>query len=220
MGKSKRKIRPIKRGHFKKQPKRKFVLFCEGRNTEPSYFDALRASLSNALIEIEPIPGVGVPNTIADRAAEKAKELGLVKGSRKKLESFEESDQAWAVFDKDDHEVERAFDVCRANQVGIAFSNPCFEVWLILHYEDFQRPDDQHAVQKHLSTLCAEYDPNKGKTPNCHELIPEIEAAEILAERQCQRRIEEGDELGRPSTTVFKLSRQIRQAAEKSNFKS
>ena len=51
-------------------------------------------------------------------------------------------------------------------------------------------------------------------------LLLEIENAERRAEQQQARRAEEGDEYARPSTTVWKLTSAIREAAKKSAIKA
>ena len=103
--------------------------------------------------------------------------------------------------------------MCTRNQIGVARSNPCFEVWLILHVAAYDRPNDRHAVQAHLCSLRPEYQPNGKKLPNCAELIKSIEIAEQRAATQLKRREDEGMAFGSPSTTVFELTRSIRSAA-------
>jgi hypothetical protein len=70
-----RPVPVLRLGISKISPKRRFILYCESKNTEPNYFDALKSVCDGKLIKIEPIGGVGVPNTIADRAIERAKLL-------------------------------------------------------------------------------------------------------------------------------------------------
>jgi hypothetical protein len=156
------------------------------------------------LIEIN--PAVGVPYTIAERAAERA--LQLRQAYR---DSYEEHDEIWAVFDRDTHpRIDDAVALCIRSGVGVARSNPCFELWLILHEAGFDKPADSRAVQAHLCKLRPEYDPSSTKVPNCSELISRIEAAENRAEAQLARRVAEGAPYGCPSTTVFCLTRAIR----------
>ena len=40
--------------------------------------------------------------------------------------------------------------------------NPCFELWLILHERDYDRPDHRDAVQRELKKLLPEYDNRRG----------------------------------------------------------
>jgi hypothetical protein len=204
-----RRRRPLR------EPKRRFIFFCEGKKTEPSYFKVFQQSFQNALIEVEIAPEAGVPRTLAEAAADKAKELGL-SSRRKPLNSFEEHDEVWAVFDRDEHpHFEDAIALCNSRGVRVARSNPCFELWLILHGQDYDRPDDRATVQAHLRKLRPEYDPSAGKTPHCADLVTQVEIAERRAEAQLAHREAEGAAFGRPSTTVGWLTQAIRFAAEK-----
>ena len=204
-----RKFPPLKRTAGVRAPKRKFIIFTEGKNTEPEYFKALKSYLMGALIEIEIIDAAGVPKTIAEKASDRAKKIG----AKKQLSSFEEGDEIWAVFDKDEHpNIAEAFQKCDAAKVGVAFSNPCFELWLILQFEDFDKPDHRHDVQKHLGSLCTDYDRKARKSTDCAKIIDRVEDAERRAERQLARRIEEGEPPPEPFTTVFNLTRKMREA--------
>ena len=162
-----RRTPPIRRRKSHKEPKRRFILFCEGKNTEPAYFSALKRTWTGALIDVVTRPGVGVPMTIAEKAVEYAKSEGLTKTSRRKKNSFEKKDEVWAVFDRDEHpNFNEAVSKCRDNNVRVARSNPCFELWLILHERDYNQPNHHHVVQKDLKNLRPEYD-NQKRKPDC-----------------------------------------------------
>ena len=209
-----RRTPTLRRRPPSREPKRRFTVFCEGRNTEPAYFRSLQRTVADALIDLVIVPAAGSPFTIAEQAAARARELGIAGRSRRNRDSYEEKDEVWAVFDRDVHpRYDDAVSLCERNRVGVARSNPCFEVWLILHESDYDRPDDHPAVQAYFCRLRPEYDPTGRKLPNCSDLITRIEAAEQRAELQLRRRFEEGAAFGRPSTTVFRLTRAIHQAA-------
>ena len=43
----------------------------------------------------------------------------------------------WCVFDRDDHpEFDRAITDAESNGIRVAVSNPCIELWFMLHFED------------------------------------------------------------------------------------
>jgi hypothetical protein len=198
-----------------REPKRRFTIFSEGRNTEPTYFRALAEACIKALIEVIVVPSVGVPYTIAEQASKRARELGVSPSVRRRRDSYEEGDEVWAVFDRDTHpRIKDAVELCKKNRVGIADSNSCFELWLILHEADYDKPDASRAAQNYLRKLRPEYDPTSRKLTNCSELIARIEEAEKRAEAQLERRESEGVPNGVPSTTVFRLTRSIRNAAK------
>ena len=159
--------------------------------------------------------GVGVPYTIAEKAVARAKSLGLDRRSRRRKESFEEHDQVWAVFDRDNHpRFDEAVMLCESHGVRVARSNPCFELWLILHEQDYNRPDNRKKVQSALRKLCPEYDPHGAKTPDCGELVTRVQEAERRGETLLESRERDGCPCGNPSTTVGRLTCEIRKANE------
>jgi hypothetical protein len=93
-----RRARELRRRRHTREPKLRFIVYCEGQNTEPAYLAALRHTFANALIEIETIAAVGVPQTMARQAVERVRAEGLGRRRGKPLNSFEEGDQVWAVF--------------------------------------------------------------------------------------------------------------------------
>lgn len=159
--------------------------------------------------------GVGVPITIAEKAVQFAQAEGVSKNRRRRKNSFEERDEVWAIFDRDEHDrFDEAVDLCRLNGIGVARSNPCFEVWLILHEADYDRPDDRRDAQRELQRLRPEYDRDREKVPNCRELVLHVMEAEARGDVLLQRRVEEGNPYGRPSTMVGALTKAIRKASE------
>ena len=162
----------LKRRDHRREPKRRFILYCEGGKTEPAYFAAFRRTFPDALIEVETVPAAGVPYTLASAAVERAQSLGL---NPQASNSFEEGDEVWAVFDRDEHpRIKEAIDICHRAGVGIGRSNPCFEVWLILHEADYDKPDGRHAAQAHLKKLRPEYNKEGAKTPDCADLVKRV----------------------------------------------
>ena len=162
---------------------------------------------------MESVPGVGVPYTIATKAVRYARSEGLASRSRRKRDSFEELDQVWAVFDRDEHpNYEKAITHCEKWGVGIGRSNPCFELWLILHETDYDKPNDRHAIQKDLAALRPEYKLQGAKTPDCDDLVTRVTDAEKRGDLQLRNRTQESNSFGNPSTTVGQLTRAIRDA--------
>jgi RloB-like protein len=180
----------------------------EGKNTEPDYFKAMRTHYRGALIDLELVEAAGTPLTIAQKAVEAKRAIRR----SAKGQSWQLEDQVWAIFDQDLHpHVAQALGICANADIGIAYSNPCFELWLILHLEDFGRQDGHKAVQKHLDAICEKYDSDGDKRLDCSPLMECVEQAEERARRQCAQREAVGDPRGRPVTTVFRLTAAIRE---------
>lgn len=115
------------------------LIACEDQTTEPEYFKEYKYSFEaiwpKETLFLKPI-GTG------------RNSLGVVQQAieeRSKLKTT--VDQTWAVFDKDDLDksegnIERfneAFDLGEEEEVKIAYSNECFELWLLLHFEDIDK---------------------------------------------------------------------------------
>ena len=209
--------RSFNRRPSERVPQRQFHLFCEGKNTEPDYFKTLGIWINRLLVDnrgtvkIKIHSGAGDPLKIAGKAVQLSKDLAEEKRKSGAGNSYEKRDQVWTVFDRDEHPgFHDAVIACESNNVAVARSNPCFEIWLILHCEDFHKPDGRQAVQKHLQKLRPEYDPNGSKSVDAAALIKAIDRAEIWAENGLQSRSTDGSPFGPPSTTVHRLTRQIR----------
>lgn len=204
--------RELRRRGPRQQPRSRFILICEGARTEPEYFAALNRLHAGALVEVDIYAQVGVPLTIAKEAA---KRTSSIRKARRR-DSFVANDQVWAVFDRDEHpNFSEAIALCADAGVKVARSNPCFEVWLILHYCDYGKPDGRHVAQKEFSELHTSYDPRRGKGISANEIIEHIEVAEARAEAQLRARENEGQPYGAPSTTVGRLTASIRTEAQR-----
>lgn len=178
------------------------MLKAEGKYTEPAYFRAFARTLNKVIIDIQ--GGVGVPYTVAQKA---------VAVTQERRDSFESRDEVWAIFDRDEHpRFAEAVDLCKKHKVGVAQSNPCFEVWLILHVEEYNKPNKAKEVQAHLKKLLPEYDPAASKSVDCAALVGQVEVAEQRGARLLARRAEEGSPFGEPSTNVGHLTASIRKA--------
>ncbi|MGQ4273406.1 RloB family protein [Terrihabitans sp. B22-R8] len=198
-----------------RQPKRRFIVYCEGQNTEPHYFQALMGRYPGCLVELKCVGGSGVPFTVAEKAVEKLRAIRAA-NRRQERSSFEETDQVWAVFDRDEHpKYDEAVKLCEARGVGVARSNPCFELWLILHIEDCEQCASRHDLQNYLRKMRPEYDPNKSKTLDFAALVTSVEDAEKRAKVQLARRKQDSNPFDPPSTSVGELTSRMRMAAER-----
>ncbi|MDE0240115.1 MAG: RloB family protein [bacterium] len=210
----KRRTERIGRGAPKKLPKVRFTLFCEGRKTEPQYFRTLRSRDNGYLIQYG--DKGRVPITLAEKAVRFIKSKGSTREKGGPRNSFEERDQVWVVFDRDEHErFDEAVSMCETNGIGVARSNPCFEVWLILHAVDYDRQDDRHRVKDEFDRLASRHGLQLAGSAPFEKLMAAIEDAEERAEKLNRRRKEEGKPYGRPSTTVGELTRAIRKASNR-----
>lgn len=128
--------RPLKRKVAIRQPRKTLVVFCEGERTEPEYLDALKRqpSVRDAAavdLRVEVGQGGSVPRTLVAMAAE---------ARSRAIEEEAEIDEFWCVFDvewpRNHPGLLEGVQQAQANGIYLAISNPCFELWLILHFRD------------------------------------------------------------------------------------
>ena len=94
--------------------------------------------------------------------------------------------------------------------IRLAISDPCFELWGILHYQKCDSSLGRHECQKKLGELCPDYSNRRGKIFDDPEVIKHnYQDAVERAENALVRREEEGDPEGNPSTTVHHLTEHI-----------
>lgn len=214
-------MKPRGRKNLKRKPASRvavqyFHIFSEGENTERDYFKALASTLDSSKVKIKYYGPIGVPKTVATKAIAFAKDNGLAKGRRKKKpDSYEELDQVWAVFDRDEFPCYHdAKQMCAGAPIPFAYSDPCFELWINLHFDSHDAPCDRHQAQAVTKKLVDGYDPKTGKTGDFFAIIGELENAEERAVSQRQARIAEDNANGNPSTNMYELTRAILEACK------
>jgi hypothetical protein len=111
---------------------------AEGENTEPVYFETLKRRFAAPTLElVSHGAGAGDPRVLANEALRirndrrrlaRRKELGIGQ-----LEDF---DELWIVFDSDvlpSQKLNDGIAYAKSKGIKIAYSEPCFEFWLLLH---------------------------------------------------------------------------------------
>lgn len=117
---------------------RLFVIATEGAKREVSYFEYLVRE--NQRIKVKVLSPGGSeenkssPKWVLDRASRFVEEFGLA-----------ENDQLWLVIDVDRWPEETLHELgkecLKVKSWNLAISNPCFEVWLMLHYFEIDKSD-------------------------------------------------------------------------------
>jgi RloB-like protein len=109
------------------------MLFVEGQETEPAYFSHWhRLCRENVIIKIAPHRGISTPYELVERAIAQRK-ADLIEAKRGRGDAY---NQYWCVFDVDSHpRLGDAFALADTEDIKIALSNPCIELWLILHFK-------------------------------------------------------------------------------------
>jgi hypothetical protein len=179
-------------------PRARFLIACEGTVTEPHYFSEMRR-LQRSPIELEIIEG-GTPKTIVERAVERKKEAEW-RAQRQRDDNLL-FDEIWCVFDVDTHPfLPEAKQQARDNGISVAISNPCFELWILLHFQEQHAHIERGAVQR----LCREHLPDYKKRPPCDRLAPRCAEAMHRAAELDQWHGTRGTTGENPSTGVYRL---------------
>ncbi len=130
-------------------PKKKFVISVEGGVTEKEYFDRIgKLVYDTAIVDVAKDVNKSSPIGVLDR----------INGYRKSLSP---GDELWCVIDMDRWGVHIAkFNHWMKsgtvnNPRNLAITNPKFELWLLLHFTDW---DGKSSVRKNLEKFIPDYD--------------------------------------------------------------
>jgi hypothetical protein len=180
MGRQRRDF--VRRGGFRDATL--FVIASEGAVTEPRYFRGLKERCHR--------PGIYIHVLMRDDPSLSSPEHVLAELDRFRREySLREADQLWLLMDRDVQSWKKAMisaiaQECQTKGYFLAVSNPCFEIWLLLHFEDVPNQADarkqelagnadgllKSEVARHCSASC----------PYIDHFLPHIETAIARAE--------------------------------------
>lgn len=163
------------------------LIVCGGVATEPAYFRGLKKDRRNPAVRVV-VEAKGVdPASLIRFAAQKRDMLGC--------------DEVWCVVDVDEFDVATAVAIARKMDVQLAISNPCFEYWLLLHFELCTAPltrydDARRKLVKHV--------PRYAKSGLCFtDFAAGVDAAIDRARTRCE--VVGTEHTHNPSTGVWAL---------------
>ncbi len=173
----------------------RILMVTEGSKTEPNYFREIRSAfrLHTANVEVRPSEWGTAPIQVVQYAQEL-----FEKGDHHKNIQRRAFEQVCAVFDRDDH-ASYHDALALAQELNGKLRNdarqpvvfqaiasvPCFELWLLLHYEDVQAPLHRDDVMRHLKQHIPGYEKGSGNAfaiTSAH-----LAVATARAERLAQR---------------------------------
>lgn len=206
MTKPKRLSQKFRRRPPQREPKRRILVICEGTVTEAGYFRELRSLFRNPLVEIEIDNTGGVPKTLVEKAA--ARKKAAEREAKRQRDEFLGYDMVWCVFDVDEHpHLLDARQQARDNGIALAVSNPCFELWALLHFQNqtayLERDEARRRLQEHV--------PGYDKALPFKRLHPMYSEAVKRAQNLDRLRKKAQDPGGNPSTGVYQLTEIIRE---------
>ena len=131
-----RKKRPLKRVDGVHRDANLVVIASEDRYAVKQYFDLFKSTqIQFRVLETE--DGKSSPEQVMTRLDQFMRDY-----------DFGEGDQFWFVSDTDhwveSNHIQNLVEVvrqCRQKGIQVALSNPCFELWLLLHFADFPSGD-------------------------------------------------------------------------------
>ncbi len=128
-----------------------FVLATEGAETEPQYFDLFNSRTTTITVRCL-------------RSSTDSDPIHVLKRMKRYLQSnsLNPDDRAWLVVDKDqwtDEQLAQLHIWASSNeQYGLAVSNPCFELWLLLHFDDGNGLATHRQCRERLKRYLPNYD--------------------------------------------------------------
>jgi hypothetical protein len=180
------------------------LILCEGKVTEPSYFHAFKHEHRSQLVRIEVVPDCGVPKSLVEHAVERKAEAQ--REAKRHGDPYLKWDEIWCVFDVDAHpRLEEAKNQARDNKLEVAISNPCFELWLLLHFQDQRAHRDRAQIQ----LACRNHLPEYVKEIPYAKVQPLYAQAVERAKELDKWQEEQSRPGGNPSTAVHKLTERI-----------
>ena len=161
------------------EPKKVFVIACEGRNTEPEYFKSIKKKLSSYipdLVEVDIVPKT-------DNHSDPISILNNLEQHIEKQYDFKsEHDQMWLICDREKTEdrkrnILKIKPICEEKGYKLGLVNPLFEFWLLLHVTDissynnedlfkneFETPSkNRRFIDKQLSNILGGFSKKQGK---------------------------------------------------------
>jgi hypothetical protein len=189
---------PEKRSFQRRTPslsyRKRFVVATEGDQTEPRYFAMFNGKNSTVQVVLLKGKKKTAPSQVLDRV---------------KREEIRKGDQAWLVIDRDNWEEEELNEVsreCGEHGCRMALSNPHFEYWLLLHFEDGNGVNSgncTHRLKSHLPNFTKNHVETKKLRPRVDDAV---ERAENKDNPQCP------DWPKVTGTTVYRLVKELRKA--------
>lgn len=176
-----------------------YIVATEGEKTEKRYFDEFNNDEFRKNIQVRVLPaqrGASAPQQVLKR---------LQKFVR--TQDVREGDELWVVVDVDswgEHALDNLCQQCARLGFSVAVSNPCFELWLVLHQEKPPIPQKNKDCERELERLLGHYDK---ADYDVRKLLQHVS----LAIKNAQQRDHDQEETWphSPGTHVYKMVKKL-----------
>jgi hypothetical protein len=181
------------------------ILIVSEGLTEEEYFKGFWNACHNPRVTIKVIGRSGTPKKVVEVAKEKRDEAAARAGQEN--DDNIGFDSVWCVYDVDDHpHHHEAREMADVNDIKIAILNPCFELWLLLHFRENLGEEDRDAIQSLLKQHYADYDKHVD-----YELCSQGYEQAVIRAKKLDRLASQISQAARnPTTGVYKLTELIR----------
>ena len=182
-------------------------VLTEGRVTEPDYLRRW-ARLNRGRVHVDFFDAGKTPEVLVRRAKD------CVRRNPRSKRADPHFDEIWCVFDTDEHRhLSQAVDDARQSEIEVSVSNPCIELWLVLHARDQTAHIHRHEVQR-LSKKLGLTDGKKIADAAWGALVEAFETAKQRAQTLDERHSGNGSpRRSNPSTDLWRLVEQLNNAA-------
>lgn len=203
-------VKEIDRSSLKRRTERKLiVLGCEGKNnqTEELYFTSLERKYKNYHFVFA--CGKNDPVGIVKQTIEKAKRTNI---------NLKQGDLAFSVFDVDvDRAKEKNIDSARnlakssKYKIDIITSNPCFEVWYLMHFASSTKPFNSsngaiNELSKYINNYSKTIDYSELLLPNTNNAI--VNSEKLISYHKSFAK-EKNQDYYNPCTYVHEIVKQV-----------
>lgn len=158
MAKNRRGGSRLERKVATRTPKKRIVVVCEGEKTEPMYLKLINTRSEAALVELLVVDEAATsPKQLVERACTEKKDAEKL--FRQTKDPNVRIDEMWCAFDVDQHlMIKEARQQAEANNVRLAISNPCIELWFLIHFTDQRGFIHRRDARRKLQRYIPEYD--------------------------------------------------------------
>lgn len=193
-----------------------FLIACEGECTEPNYI--------NGLVKYQKQQHLIAAGTKVIIAKHQHSDPCGVITDLTTMQNWQDYDEKWIVIDRDEVEFkgkgfgghtqenfDNAIKTADENGISIACSNPCFELWIVLHFEYLQSAISRDDVQTKAKDLLNSVLEKNNQIKKVDEMKALTDLYLILKDktdtaRKYAAKLEENEKLkANPSTGVYRL---------------
>ena len=187
-------------------PKPKILIVCEGQNSEPQYLDGFWKACKNSRVDVIIPKGGRAPLAVVQYAKDLKQKAE--KAARREHDENLSYDRVWGVFDVNSHpNIPDARLLAKQYGIQLAISNPCFELWLLLHHRESPGANRRDDIKAMLKLAISNYDKSVD--------YRDYEDGYLRAVSQATRLDELAEQIGdpgkNPTTGVYRLTEEIRE---------